>query len=77
LLAAGRLRPRGALRLATDWEEYALHIQEVLGACPLLRNAADDGGAITRPAWRELTKFEQRGQRLGHGVWDFEFIRAA
>jgi tRNA (guanine-N7-)-methyltransferase len=77
LLAAGRLRPGGALRLATDWEEYALHIQEVLGACPLLKNSADGGGAISRPAWRELTKFEQRGQRLGHGVWDFEFIRAA
>ena len=77
LLATGRLRPGGALRLATDWEEYALHMQEVLGACPLLRNSAAGGGAIARPAWRELTKFEQRGQQLGHGVWDFEFIRAA
>jgi tRNA (guanine-N7-)-methyltransferase len=75
LLAAGRLRPGGALRLATDWEAYALHIQDVLNACPLLRNSSADGGAIPRPQWREPTKFEQRGQRLGHGVWDFEFIR--
>lgn len=77
LLAAGRLRPGGVLRLATDWEEYALHMQAVLNACPMLKNSAHDGGAISRPAWREQTRFERRGQRLGHGVWDFEFIRAA
>lgn len=76
-LAASRLRVGGALRLATDWEAYALHMQEVLNACPLLRNEAADGGAIGRPAWRELTKFEQRGQRLGHGVRDYEFIRSS
>ena len=77
LLAAGRLRPGGALRLATDWEEYALHMQEVLNACPLLKNSAVGAGAIIRPGWRELTKFEQRGHELGHAVRDFEFIRAA
>lgn len=77
LLAAERLRPGGALRLATDWEAYALHMQEVLNACPLLQNSSANGGPVPRPAWRELTKFEQRGQRLGHGVWDFEFIRRA
>jgi tRNA (guanine-N7-)-methyltransferase len=75
-LAASRLRIGGALRLATDWEPYALHMQEVLNACAQLRNAAMDGGAVPRPAWRELTRFEQRGHRLGHGVWDYEFIRS-
>lgn len=75
LLAASRLRPGGAWRLATDWEPYALHMQETLNACPMLENAAPDGGAVPRPVWRELTRFEQRGLRLGHGVWDFEFKR--
>jgi tRNA (guanine-N7-)-methyltransferase len=75
LLAASRLRRGGAWRLATDWEPYALHMQETLNACALLENAAADGGAVPRPAWRELTRFEQRGRRLGHGVWDFEFRR--
>ncbi len=76
-LAASRLRTGGMLRLATDWEAYALHMQDVLNACPLLRNLAADGGPVPRPTWRQLTKFEQRGQRLGHGVWDFEFSRQA
>ena len=68
-----RLAPDGYLHAATDWEEYA---QEILATCAteaLLRNSAD--GFAPRPAWRPLTKFEARGRRLGHGVWDILFQR--
>ncbi|MBI5918773.1 MAG: tRNA (guanosine(46)-N7)-methyltransferase TrmB [Nitrosomonadales bacterium] len=56
---------------ATDWEDYAVQMLEVLSAEPLLANTAD--GYAPRPEWRPLTKFEQRGIRLGHGVWDLLF----
>jgi len=74
-LAASRLRPGGRLHLATDWEHYAAQMLEVLSACPLLENTAPDTGYAPRPAQRPLTKFEQRGERLGHGVWDLVFSR--
>jgi len=74
-LLASRLRPDGYLHLATDWEEYALQMLEVLSAEPQLRNSAD--GFAPRPDYRPLTKFEQRGLRLGHGVWDVVFRRRA
>lgn len=61
----------GYLHCATDWEEYAVQMLEVLGAEPSLYNTAE--GYAPRPAWRPLTKFEQRGLRLGHGVWDLLF----
>ena len=48
---------------------------EVLSACPLLENTAPDTGYAPRPEQRPLTKFEQRGERLGHGVWDLVFSR--
>lgn len=70
---AARLMPGGYLHCATDWEEYAQQMLEVLGAEPLLQNTA--GGFAPRPDYRPLTKFEQRGQRLGHGVWDVIFKR--
>ncbi|HEX8963191.1 MAG TPA: tRNA (guanosine(46)-N7)-methyltransferase TrmB [Rhodocyclaceae bacterium] len=70
---AARLAPGGYLHCATDWEEYAQQMLEVLGAEPLLANTAD--GFAPRPDYRPLTKFEQRGQRLGHGVWDVIFRR--
>ena len=72
-LLASRLEPGGYLHVATDWEEYAQQILEVLSAEPALENTA--GGFAPRPAHRPLTKFEQRGLRLGHGVWDVVFIR--
>jgi tRNA (guanine-N7-)-methyltransferase len=75
-LLAERLAPGGRLHLATDWEDYALHMLEVLGATPGLVNTAGAGGFAQRPAERPLTKFERRGQRLGHGVWDLVFTRA-
>jgi tRNA (guanine-N7-)-methyltransferase len=74
-LAASRLRPGGRLHLATDWENYAEQMLEVLSACPLLENTAPGTGYAPRPAQRPLTKFEQRGERLGHGVWDLVFQR--
>jgi len=72
-LLASRLQSGGYLHCATDWEEYAQQILEVLSSEPLLENTAD--GFAPRPAYRPLTKFEQRGLRLGHGVWDLVFRR--
>ena len=72
-MLASRLRPGGYVHLATDWDEYAQQMLEVLAAEPLLRNTAD--GFAPRPVYRPLTKFEQRGLDLGHGVWDLVFRR--
>ncbi|WP_222846831.1 tRNA (guanosine(46)-N7)-methyltransferase TrmB [Chitinolyticbacter meiyuanensis] len=66
-----RIRPGGYLHLATDWEDYAIQMLEVLSAEPLLENTAD--GYAPRPDYRPLTKFENRGIKLGHGVWDLVF----
>jgi len=68
-----RLAPGGYLHCATDWEEYAQQMLDVLGAEPLLVNTAE--GFAPRPEWRPQTKFEARGLRLGHGVWDVLFRR--
>lgn len=75
-LLADRLRAGGVLRLATDWQPYAAEMLATLAAEPRLRNAAVDGGFIPRPAERSPTRFERRGERLGHKVWDLEFRRA-
>lgn len=76
-LLASRLAPGGYLHCATDWEEYAIQMLEVLSGEPLLENTVDprQGGFAPRPDYRPLTKFEQRGLRLGHGVWDVIFRR--
>jgi tRNA (guanine-N7-)-methyltransferase len=74
-LLASRLRPEGYLHLATDWEDYAVQILDVLSAEPLLANTAE--GFAPRPDHRPLTKFETRGLRLGHRVWDIKFRRRA
>ena len=68
-----KLKPGGYLHVATDWQDYAKQVLEVLSAEPLLENTAED--YAPRPAYRPLTKFEQRGIRLGHGVWDLVFRR--
>lgn len=70
---ARRLRPGGYIHCATDWEPYAVQMLEVLGAEPLLANTAQ--GYAAKPDYRPLTKFENRGIRLGHGVWDLVFER--
>jgi tRNA (guanine-N7-)-methyltransferase len=74
-LLAERLRGGGAIRLATDWEPYAAQMLAVLSAEPRLRNVADGGGFVPRRAERLPTRFERRGERLGHRVWDLEFRR--
>jgi tRNA (guanine-N7-)-methyltransferase len=72
-LLASRLAPGAYLHCATDWEPYAEQMLQVLGTEPLLANTA--AGYAPRPAWRPLTKFEQRGLKLGHGVRDLLFRR--
>ena len=72
---AARLRPGGYIHCATDWQPYAEQMLQVLSAEPLLTNTA--AGYADKPDYRPLTKFENRGLRLGHGVWDLVFQRRA
>jgi tRNA (guanine-N7-)-methyltransferase len=72
-LIASRLAPRGRLHCATDWQPYAEQMLAVLTAEPSLANTCE--GFAPRPDYRPLTKFEQRGLSLGHGVWDLVFTR--
>jgi tRNA (guanine-N7-)-methyltransferase len=74
-LVASRLAPGGVFRLATDWEEYALQMLEVLGASPAFANLSPTGDWMPRPEERAPTRFEKRGARLGHGVRDLAFAR--
>lgn len=74
-LVASRLKPGGVFRLATDWEPYADCMLEVLNAEPGLVNAAEGGRFVERPD-RGITRFENRGKRLGHRVFDLEYRRA-
>ena len=72
-----RLQPGAYLHCATDWQPYAEQILDVLSAEPLLKNTADasSDGYAAKPNYRPLTKFENRGIKLGHGVWDLVFTR--
>ncbi|MEY4591602.1 MAG: tRNA ((46)-N7)-methyltransferase TrmB [Pseudomonadota bacterium] len=70
---AKRLKPGGYFHCATDWEDYAVQMLEVLSAERRLQNTAE--GYAPRPDYRPLTKFENRGLKLGHGVWDLVFKR--
>ena len=72
---AARLKPGGYLHCATDWQPYAEQILQVLSTEPSLQNTSPDGYA-PKPDYRPLTKFENRGIKLGHGVWDIVFKRA-
>ncbi len=74
-LIAPLLKHGGEIRMATDWENYAEQMLEVMTRAEGFSNTASDGKYIPRPEWRPLTKFELRGQRLGHGVWDLVFKR--
>ena len=69
-LLASRMAPGGLLHLATDWEAYAQHMQEVMEAAPEWRNDVGPAQFAEKPAWRIETHFERRGLKLGHGVWD-------
>jgi tRNA (guanine-N7-)-methyltransferase len=70
-----KLKPGGYFHAATDWENYAQHMLEVLNVEPELSNNSLTGDYCERPEYRPVTKFENRGLRLGHGVWDLIFIR--
>ncbi|HEY5644149.1 MAG TPA: tRNA (guanosine(46)-N7)-methyltransferase TrmB [Woeseiaceae bacterium] len=75
-LVADRLEPGGTLHVATDWADYAGHIDAVVGASPLFgldeRREHDGAGPLDRPQ----TKFERRGLKRGHGIWDWRFIKS-
>lgn len=70
-----KIKVGGFIHCATDWQEYAEHMHSVLSSQSRLKNVQIDGGYSPRPETRPLTKFEQRGTRLGHGVWDLIFVR--
>jgi tRNA (guanine-N7-)-methyltransferase len=70
---AAKLRPEGVLRLATDWQAYAEQMLEVCNANPQLESLSADGTYVPRPDFRPPTRFERRGARLGHGVWDLAY----
>jgi tRNA (guanine-N7-)-methyltransferase len=74
-LLADRLKPGGVLHMATDWENYAEQMLQDVSENKDFRNLSETQDYIPRPDYRPLTKFEQRGHRLGHGVWDLLFER--
>ena len=65
----------GKFHMATDWEPYAEHMADVMNAAPYYSNTAETGNYVPRPDYRPTTKFEVRGQKLGHGVWDLIYQR--
>ena len=70
-----KLKIGGVFHMATDWENYAEHMLEVMTAAEKFKNQSKTNDYVPRPDDRPLTKFEQRGHRLGHGVWDLMFER--
>ncbi len=74
-LCAHRLKPGGLVHMATDWEDYAQQMMALLSASSQFENTQGEGVFAPRPEERPFTRFEQRGQRLGHGVWDLLFRR--
>jgi len=70
---ASHLKVGGHFHMATDWEDYAEHMMEVMSQAPDFKNTQKDNDYTPRPDYRPLTKFEARGHRLGHGVWDLIF----
>ena len=74
-LVASRLRPGARMHLATDWEPYAVHMQCVLDACEALANCAPGGGFLDSGPARTATRFERRGERLGHRVRELLYQR--
>ncbi len=76
-LVRSKLKIGGVFHLATDWEPYTEHMLEVLNAAPGFTNLSADQTSVPRPKERPVTKFERRGERLGHGVWDLQFERVS
>ena len=75
-LVAQKLKHGGVFHLATDWEDYAKHMLQVLNTSNVFNNLSPQNDYVERPEERPITKFEQRGHRLGHSVWDLLFKRA-
>ena len=69
------LQPGGHIHIATDWEDYAMHISDLLQKEQRLRNTALEGRYADRPAYRPQTKYEKRGTARGHNVWDMVYER--
>jgi tRNA (guanine-N7-)-methyltransferase len=74
-LVAAKLRIGGTLRLATDWQDYAEQMLSVCNANPALQSMSENLAFVARPDFRPPTRFERRGERLGHGVWDLSYSR--
>ena len=74
-LLRSKLKMGGMIHLATDWQNYAEHMLEVLTHASGFQNLSLDNGYVARPEYRPMTKFEKRGLNLGHGVWDLQFCR--
>ena len=74
-LVRTKLAIGGCFHMATDWEAYAEHMAEVMNNAPGYTNTAEEGDYVPRPEYRPITKFESRGQKLGHGVWDLIYER--
>lgn len=72
-----KLKIGGVFHMATDWENYAEHMMEVMSEADGYQNVAGDGQYSPQPEWRPVTKFQKRGERLGHGVWDLMFEKTA
>ena len=72
-LVQRKLQPGGVLHMATDWENYSEHMMDVMNDADGFTNLAGAGQFSPRPSWRPETKFERRGEKLGHGVWDLLF----
>lgn len=74
-LAVQKLKIGGRLRLATDWEDYAIQMMSILSSFNSLKNLAGISKFLTSRNYRSVTKFEERGRRLGHKIWDLDFIK--
>ena len=76
-LLAEKMQAGGILHMATDWEQYAEYMLEVMHNSRDFENLAQDGKVCPKPEWRPATKYEKRGERLGHSVFDLVFRRTA
>jgi tRNA (guanine-N7-)-methyltransferase len=74
-MISGKLKPTGTLHIATDWAEYAEEILIAIESTPGLVNVAGEGQFAIKPKWRSTTKYERRGLKLGHSVFDIAAIR--
>ena len=74
-LISAKLKPGGYFHMATDWEEYSKYMMDVMLERDDFRNQAGQNNYSPRPDYRPITKFEMRGERLGHGVWDLVFVK--